>query len=385
MSLRVHRLAGWLIGEELYYFGGAGAPVGVVSDAAGTLTVELDGTVDRSIFNPSNNPAQLAKVWHLFQQVSIEDWGAGSASCQLFEFNVGGVLYRIDAVRTDAATYTLQVRRVAVIKGEGTTELSWGHGNKYDIRFSSDGTNHILEYGAAGALATEVTYADAAKLSQGMSIDVDNVSGDGDTMEMGGYAGTSGDTGADRPDTQMSFVKAVPSSVTGTHHSDWADFNHLDVDDWQAGNQDGDATFDGNTGVADTTEEASYLTDDGAGSNPAVANMRALYMSASIRSTALGKDLTGRLFACDGANDDMGATPIPIVTEGYMVTRLGAIFNDAPDGGPWAPADLNALELGIESVVGEDQVSLRLSAIQGEAMGVALDPAPVAARRVLIM
>jgi hypothetical protein len=53
------------------------------------------------------------------------------------------------------------------------------------------------------------------------------------------------------------------------------------------------------------------------------------------------------------------------------------LYQLAPDGGAWTQTDLDNLEIGVKWEVGDDPVTLNLTAIQAEAVGFDLDPGEI--------
>jgi hypothetical protein len=252
----------------------------------------------------------------------------------------------------------------------GNDAFAWSP-TTHHARISTDGSRIMLEFGST--LSEQVNRSEVDKVASGYVALTGTIT-DADLIYCKEIAICSGDSGSDRPDpSSLDIVKMVP--ITGSpHHDEFANpasNKYAEVDDWDSGDSDGDTTSCYNPGAVGTTYRQTFLT-----ANQTLSNIRGLMLYRHVKATAAAKDLWEGPISSDGSNADEPG--VSLLGPNYVSRR--ALFQLAPDGGAWTQTDLDNFEIGVKWQVGDDAVTVRLTAAQAEAVGFDLDAGEIPAR-----
>ena len=379
MGLNIRAVYAWYCPDTDIY----GIPGGT-SDGAGML--ELDNTVSTRITVEvlSGAPAHTAKpirgaIWKDFSQTVKTDEVQGTTRLIYINQVQAEILIipRIDlqlytVVDTVNSTFKFRLNDDDTEEAnDSASSFSYGHGNQYDLLWTTDGVHWILY--VDGVEEIRVAHTRRMGVTGGSNIAVLRAAGSDDSgnseTRCGGYAYVEFDGSPDRPDVSATVFAELTLAGESATYTDYIDGQGgpnghplaANVDDWESGAADDDTTVDSMTAEVGATKLQAYTTPTYTVVNDHVS----VVIQARERANTGSKFGSGNLFVYDGSNITHAANTIPIASwQSYR-----RMFPFAPDGSTaWASfSSWAGLELGHRTITDPDaaEESLTLTAIQG--------------------
>ncbi len=379
MALDVISLALWHSPQDKLY----GSGNGNVSDGAGMLELDHLTLVRQQISPQLTSSKSIICILIKNFSLTLKSGEAAGVTRIAFAGNVnatGPVKLILETLSVNATTYRF---RLTDDDGLGDTDstntFTYGHGNQYDLRLITDGTNWILDVNGV----EEIKLADTRKIittgAVAIALRADGSADSGNSQTRSeGFAHVAYDSGSDRPSADFGGAELTLAGESATHQdydqgTGAASPSRENVDDFEGGIQDDDDTEDHFVAAVDVTKLQAYTTVNftiGSGTR-----QQAVRISGRQRSSVGGKFAIGNIFMFDGTDIEHGPATIPGSAWGF-VFRL---FRLAPSTNAWDQTAINNIELGHRGITSVDFSAehVEITAIHGEIIDLLNDPPTV--------